>query len=107
MPLLRRLAAHPHERPTPVQLLPVQLEFERAFAVGLLGIRPFRRPVAAVPQQYGAAAILALWDHALEPAVIERMVFDMHRQPLLAGIEARAFRDRPAQPHALEFESRI
>ena len=97
VPLLRRLAAHPYKRPMAMQFFPIEPEFERALAVGRLGIGDFRGPGTAVPQQDGAAAILALRNDALEPAVIERVVFDMDREPLFARIEARSLRDRPAQ----------
>src|SRR5436190_2178518 len=97
VPLLRRLAAHPYKRPMAMQFFPIEPEFERALAVGRLGIGDFRGPDTAVPQQDGAAAILALRDDALEAAIIERMVLDMDREPLFARIEARPLRDRPAQ----------
>ena len=97
VPLLRRLAAHPYKRPMAMQFFPIEPEFERALAVGRLGIGDFRGPGTAVPQQDGAAAILALRDDALEAAIIERMVLDMDREPLFARIEARPLRDRPAQ----------
>ena len=35
------------------------------------------------------------------------MVFGSHGQPLIGGIEARAFGHSPAQEHAVEFESEI
>ena len=40
-------------------------------------------------------------------AVVERVVLGVHREPLLAGIEARALRHRPALQHAVELEPEI
>src|SRR5215472_16954450 len=84
--------AHPHQGPFAVQFLPVQLEFERALFVGLLGIGIERRPAAAIPDHRGAGAILALGDDSFEAAIFERMVLDMNREPLFSGIGTRPFR---------------
>ena len=35
------------------------------------------------------------------------MILCPHRQPLVGGIEARAFRDRPAQQDAVEFQPEV
>jgi len=35
------------------------------------------------------------------------MIFDLHRKPLVGGIETRAFGHRPAFERAIEFESKI
>ena len=48
-----------------------------------------RHPVAAVPQLHRAAAILAFRNGPFEVAVIERMVLDLDRQPLVVRIERR------------------
>ena len=105
--LRRRLAAHPHEGPSAVQLLALEGEFHRAAAVRCRGVALLGAPGAAVPQHDGAAAVLTLRDDAFEAAVFERVILDMHRQALLAGIEARPFRDRPALEHAVELEAKI
>ena len=54
-----------------------------------------------------AAAVLPSRNDALEPAIFERVVLDMDRQALLAGIEARPFRHRPALQHPVELEPEI
>ena len=56
---------------------------------------------------HGAAAILALRDGALEAVVLDRVVLDMHGQPLLAGDKARAAGDRPALHHAVKLEAEV
>src|SRR3954447_20964597 len=64
-------------------------------------------PPATVPDQHGAAAIFAFRDGAFELVVFDRMVFDLHREPLLARHQTRAPRRRPALHHAVEFEPQI
>ena len=44
---------------------------------------------------------------AFEIAVIERMIFDLHRQPLVVRIERGAARDRPGFEDAVEFQPEI
>ncbi len=100
-------AAHPHQRPAPVQLLAVEPEFERAVLIGAGRVGVERRPIAAIPQHDRAAAILSLRDDPLEPAIIERVVFDMDRQAPLARIEARPFGHRPAFQHPVELQAEI
>ena len=101
------LAAHPHQRPVAVQLLAAQLEFEHALGMGRRRVGVGRDPGAAVPQQHRAAAVLAFGDHALETAIVERMVLDLDGEPLLAGVEARSLRHRPALQDAVELETEI
>ena len=85
------IVLHPHQHPAAVQPLAVEREFEVA-----LRPAPARRhaafglPVAAVPELHRAAAILALGDGALEVAIVERMILDLHRQPLVVRGRARA-----------------
>src|SRR5829696_5660305 len=66
--LLVRARAHANQVPAPLQALPVQREIEMALGITLprVALRP---PPALVPQDHGAAAVFALWDHALEGEV--------------------------------------
>src|SRR6185436_13169646 len=84
-----------------------EAKVEPALAQRLEGIALLRAPLAAIPQQHLAGAVLLLRDHALEFAVLERMVFGLHREALVGGVEARAFRHRPALEHALELEAKV
>ncbi len=104
--LLARLAVHAHEMPAAVQLLPVELEFEMALGIGLAGVAE-RGPRAAIPDDDGAAAIFALGNGALEVAVVQRMILDMHGEALFARHEARAARYRPALQHAVHLEAEV
>ena len=77
-------AAAAHQHPAAVELLAVELELEVALRVALRRI-VLRHPGAAVPQHHRARAVLLRRDHAFEVAVFERMVLDMHREPLVVG----------------------
>src|SRR5262249_49020413 len=92
--------------PAPMQLLAVELEREAAFAIAVARIT-VRVPAAAIPDHYRTAAILALWDRALEPVVFDRVILNVNRQPFLARPEARRAGHRPPFHHAVEFEPEI
>ena len=62
---------------------------------------------SAVPDLHGPRAVLPLWDLALERSVLERVVFDVDREVLLAGLERHAFRHRPARQCAIAFEAQV
>src|SRR4029077_13654978 len=64
-------------------------------------------PLPAIPQQHVAGAVLARRDRALEAAVVERMVLDVHREALLGRIEARALRHGPALQHAIHLQTKV
>ena len=67
--------------------------------------QPFH--LAGVPDDHRARAILALRDHALERAVLDRMVLRAHGEALHVGIEGRALRHRPAHQHAVMLKPEI
>src|SRR5580693_3540216 len=92
--------------PAPFQLLPMKLEFEMALGEALVRIED-RRPCAPIPDEHRAAAVFALRDRAFERTIVERMVLDLDREPLLAGDEARAAGHRPALQDAVQFEPEI
>jgi hypothetical protein len=50
---------------------------------------------------------LALGNDALEVSVRDRVILDVHGEPLHLGVEARPLRDRPAQQHAVELEPEV
>ena len=104
--LFVRPSAHADQMPGPVELLALELEGETALLEPLVRIA-FRIPATAVPDHHRAAAILALRDGAFERVVLDRMVLDLHGQPLLAGHQARTLGDRPALHHAVELEPEI
>src|SRR3984957_18042903 len=89
------LAVHPHEMPTAIQLLPVELELEMALLQALVRI-PERRPRPIVPHNDRAAAVFALGDCAFEIGVFDRMVLDRDGEALLPGVQARTASHSPA-----------
>src|SRR5262249_9568497 len=99
-------AADLHEVPAAVQLAAVEGELEPPFRQALVRIAQ-GLPGSAVPEQHGAAAVLALRDHALEGAVLDRMVLGPHRETLLGWVEARPLGDRPAQQEPVELETKV
>src|SRR6185312_1193725 len=109
--LLARLAAvfaamRADQRPDSLELFAVELELEVALLI--CGHRiPDRMPGAAIPHHHGARSVLARRNDAFEAAVFERMVFDVHRQPLVVRVEARTFGHRPAQQHTVQLEPEV
>ncbi len=103
----RCVVLHPHQHPAAVQPLAVQRELQVALRQALLRRHALRRPVAAVPQLHRAAAVLALGDGALEVAVVERVVLDLHGQALVVRVERGAAGHRPGLEHAVEFEPQV
>src|SRR5439155_6867613 len=88
------------------------LAFEREVEVPFLDrlvliLTRIGNPPARVPQHYGAAAIFARGNGSLEAAIIERVILNVHREPLFIGIETRPFGHRPALEDAVEFETKI
>ena len=89
---------------SPGSLEALAVEPERQAAVLLLLEQLVR---AAVPDLHGPRAVLPLRDLALERPVLERMVFDVDREVLLAGLERHAFRHRPARECAVALEAKV
>jgi hypothetical protein len=74
-------------------------------ALGIAFVRiAFRNPVAAIPYDHRSGAILTLRNHPFEITIFERMIFDVNREPFVAGNETRPFGDRPTLQDAVEFE---
>ena len=62
---------------------------------------------AAVPDHHRAGAVVAFGDGALEAAVVQRMVFGLHGQALVGGIERRPLGHGPGYQHAADFEAKV
>src|SRR4051812_31463738 len=101
------LAARARQDPRAVELLALEAKMQPPLAQRRDWIRILRRPDALVPEEHLARAVLLFRDHAFELAVLKRMVFGLHGEALVAGIEARALRYRPALQHALELEAKV
>src|SRR3974390_3206959 len=92
--------------PAAAQLLAFKFEFEMAFGQSLVRIA-IRRPMAAIPDHHGAAAVFAFRDRSLEGVVVDRVIFDADGKPPFGRIEARGGGPRPALHHAIEFQPQI
>ena len=101
------VAARPHEHPRAAELLAVERELELALLQRGFRRRALRRPRALVPDHHGAAAVLAGRDHALELRVLDRVILDLHREPLDARIEGGPLRHGPREQHAVPFEAEV
>src|SRR4029077_19881275 len=82
------LAVQPHREPAVVLLL-----------------EQLVRPV--VPDLDGARAVVPLRNLPLEASVLERVILDVNREMLLAGLERNALRHRPGREHAVAFEPEV
>ena len=117
-PLLVRGGAHQRERT--FQFFAAQEDAE--FAVRQLPPQSFfgflaiaeriltafvRRIDAAVPDDHIAGAVLFLRNHAFERRIVERVILDFHREPLLAHLQRRALGNGPGFQNAIEFEPEI
>ena len=83
-----------HEHPRAFQLVAVERELEVPFLERGIDVVDFGRPRAAVPQHHDARAV-AFRNHAFEFAVLDRMIFDVHRETLRAWDRATDLWARP------------
>ena len=102
----RPLATRPHERELAAQLVALEVEQE------LSAREPFFRvldgnPAPEVPDDHGPRPVVPLGNHALEVRVLDRMVLDVHGEPLLGRVERGALRHRPGEQHAAPFEPQV
>ena len=100
---------HAHQRPQAGELGAVQAELQ--LALGQAGARRGYAagglPAAAVPDDDAPAAVLPGRNLALEVVVVDRVVFDLHRQPLVARVQARALGHGPAVHGAVQLQPQV
>ena len=99
-------SAGAHQHPRSFELVAVERELQVALLQRRIDIVDFRRPGALVPQHHDAGAV-AFRDDSFERAVLDRMILDVHRQPLRLRIERRSLRHRPRQQHAVVLEPEV
>jgi hypothetical protein len=99
---------HADENPASVQTLSLQHELEVAASKRFLWrLVAFGLPISAVPELNRPAAIFAVGDRSLEVPIIERVILDLDREPLIVGIERRAARHSPRFKDTIELKSKI
>ena len=103
---LALLGLEAHEGPATAELLAVEAELEAALAVALLRVA-HRDPGAPVPHDHPPGAVLTLRDLGLEVDILERVVFDMHREPPGFGVERGAVGHRPALQRVAELQAQV
>ena len=79
-----RRAFGSHEHPRALELVAIERELQVPFPKRRRDVLDFGRPRAAVPQQDDPGAV-ALGDHPLELAVLDRMVLDVHGEARRRG----------------------
>src|SRR5256885_893602 len=107
--------ARSHEGEDPTQSLAEEAERYAASmprlpegTLGIFALGQLRRLIGAtIPEHDGAAAVLTVWDDALERVVFDWMIFDLYREPLVGGIQTRPLRHCPALHHATDLQSEI
>ena len=97
---------HAHQRPAAFELVAVQAKLQVPLAQALARIA-LGLPLAAVPYDHLAGAVLPRRDRALEAGVVQRVVFHMHRHALVGGVEARPLGHGPALQRAVELEAEV
>ncbi len=85
----------------------IDVDFALADRLGRIARRIDDLVDAAIPHDDRARAVVAGRNHALEVAVLERMVFDGDCKMLVGGIHRGAFRNRPRAQDAFHLESEI
>src|SRR5271156_3852068 len=104
--LFSRFSAHADKHPFALQFLAVKDELEIAFGQSLVRVAQ-RFPGTFIPQHHRAAAILTLGNGAFEAAVFHRVIFDLDRQPFIAGHVAWPLGYRPTFEHAVQPEAKV
>ncbi|MNF87253.1 hypothetical protein D3C84_697160 [compost metagenome] len=95
-----------HQVPQSGELLALQFELEPALGVGL-GRILLGNPHASVPDDDITGTVVAFGDATFKGGVIQRMVFDMHRQALDLGVQRRSLGHRPAFERTVELQPEV
>jgi hypothetical protein len=100
------LAAGPDQREPAAQLVALEVEQELSADEPRVGIL-HRDPAADVPDDHGARPVVPLGDHPFEVGVLDRVILDLHRQPLLGRVQRGTLRYRPREQHAPPLEPQV
>src|SRR5262249_27328168 len=78
---------------------------DRGYYVALVGID--HGVCAAIPYDYRAGTVVSFRYDPLEVAVVDRMVLDHYRHPLVSRVQRRAAGNRPRAQHPLHLQAKI
>jgi hypothetical protein len=95
-----------HQRPAAAQLIAVEVEQELSLEETLYRVLQ-RRPCALVPQDHRPGPVLAGRDHPLEVAVLERVILDLHGEPLVGRVGGGALGHGPRDQRAAHLEPQV
>src|SRR5205085_238960 len=62
---------------------------------------------SVIPDHHSAAAVLAFRNDAFKLRVVNRMIFNLHREPPDFRIERWTFRHGPRLQHAVDLETKV
>ena len=100
-------AARSHEDPRAPEFLAGDRKFQLALLDRLVYVLILGRlPGASVPEQDDSCSV-AFGNHAFELAVFDWVVFDLHRKPLVSGIERGPFGHGPRHQHARVLQPQV
>src|SRR5579872_93427 len=99
---------HFDERELTFEFVAVHDEFYFPAGDFIRGIVAFSELVRTlVPNDDFTGAVMTLRNDSFKRAVIERMILDVHCEPLVAGIERRSFGHGPRRKYAFCFQTKI
>jgi hypothetical protein len=87
-------AAGAHKHPRPLQFEPIQPKLQVTLFERGVHVVTLRLPRAPIPEHDDARAI-AFRDHALERAVLNRVILNVHRKALVRCVQRRPLRHSP------------
>src|SRR5262249_13320118 len=62
---------------------------------------------AAVPDHHGAGTVVTFGDFAFEACIVERMIFGLHGEALVAGTHRRPLRHGPGLERAVDGQAKV
>ncbi|MND78806.1 hypothetical protein D3C80_705270 [compost metagenome] len=104
---LAAIALEPDQSPAALEPLALQIELDHALREGGVQVLVLRRPGSRVPQLDRPCPVVAGRDGPFEIAVVQRVVFDLDRQPLDGRVARRGLGDGPGLQHAVMFDAEV
>src|SRR5262245_28727518 len=85
----------------------MEREFEIPFRQGAIDIFHFGLPRAAIPDHHGSPAILSFRNHPFESVIFDGMVFGLHGEAPICGIEGWPLWNGPREHDAVMLQAKI